>query len=386
MAKTETSNHHHYVPEWYQRRFLPAGGGEFSVFDKVPETKVLCPDGVVRPKKPREVFRYGPRKLFRQDGLYSVALSGVPDDAIERSIFGLIDNSGARANRLLNSWPESHRLIGAELHEQILKGFGHPSERMADLITYLNAQKMRTPRGIAQIKTEFAKAGALGAGKNIVMALLVSRRQVNCTVWAECFWEIFSIEDGETRFLLSDDPVVLYNMDCYPGSLFCRFPNDPNPFWRGTRVIHPLSRDRLLVLTHVEHVDKPSRKKARRDRTHARSHDQAMINYTDIQSDRKLSSNAVATINFVIKARAIRYVGSTNPDDLYPERIVDSPIWAEIDALFHQPYPTYLSGRETIVKYKDESILFTDAHGRRDFVPGWFMKRNEKKKEKHDDT
>lgn len=380
MAKTETSNYHHYVPLWYQRRFLPTEGGEFSVFDKNPVTGLFCPDGVVRSQKPREVFRHGPRKLFRQEGFYSVALRGVPDDAIERLIYGPIDNSGARANHLFNSWPESHGILGAEVAAQIPMRFGHPSERMADLVEYLNAQKMRTPRGIDQIKAELARAGAIGAGKNLEMGLLMSRRQGNCTVWAECFWEIFSIEDGETRFLLSDDPVVLYNMDCYPGSPNCRYPNDPHPFWRGTRVIHPLSQNRLLVLSHIEHVDEPSRKKACRNRIHARSHDQVMITYTDIQSDRKLSSNAVATVNFVVKVRAIRYVASTNPDDLYPERIVRRPKWADIDALFHQPYPTHLSKSETYIKYKDDSILFTDAHGRRDFVPGWFVKQSEKKK------
>jgi hypothetical protein len=169
-------------------------------------------------------------------------------------------------------------------------------------------------------------------------------------------------------------------MDCYPGAPPCAYPNDPPPFWRGTRVIHPLSADRLLVISHVQHVDSPDRAKARQERRNARSYDQVLISYTNIESNRTLTDREVQMINYVIKQRSIRYVASVNIEDLYPEKAVGQPKWANIDSIFHQDYPTFYSQSETFIKYRDDSLLFTNAYGERNFVPGWFVRQQEKKK------
>jgi uncharacterized protein DUF4238 len=142
------------------------------------------------------------------------------------------------------------------------------------------------------------------------MALLVKRRAFNCTVWSECQWEIFSARNSEIEFLLSDDPVTLYNRDCYPASSVCTYPHDPDPFWKGTRVIHPLSPDNVLVLTHSEHTDNPSRLKARQNRRNARAYDQVILNYTSIVNEREFAPDQVTCINHIIKSRAARYVAS----------------------------------------------------------------------------
>ena len=101
------SNSHHYVPQWYQRNFLPAEGGEFFVLDKSPKLGYM-PRRARRPiVRRRQVFTSGAHKLFQYDGLYSVALRGVREDVLERFVFGPLDDKGARANQLFCIWPTS---------------------------------------------------------------------------------------------------------------------------------------------------------------------------------------------------------------------------------------------------------------------------------------
>ncbi|MEA2833315.1 MAG: hypothetical protein QOG66_1517 [Methylobacteriaceae bacterium] len=193
-------------------------------------------------------------------------------------------------------------------------------------------------------------------------------------------WELFSARKCKGRFLLSDDPVVLYNCDCYPTSEICHFPNDPDPFWRGTRVVYALSRDSILVISHIEHIDAPSRTKARRPRRNARSHDEAMISYLNIVNERELSEEQVATINYAIKRRASKYIASVCKDDLFPEKIVGEPRWVDIDKLFQTEDRSFLGKTEMIARYKDGTTVFTNAYGERDVVPGWFVREQERKK------
>jgi hypothetical protein len=211
------------------------------------------------------------------------------------------------------------------------------------------------------------------------------RRQINCTVWAEGLWEIFSAKNASLGFILSDDPVVIYNCDCYPESVVCQYPHDPDPFWRGSRVIFPLSHDSVLVISHVEHVDDPSRQKARRPRRNARSYDQTMISCTEIINERELPDEDVAKINYVIKARATRYIASSREELLYPETVVGKLRWCEIDKIFYGESPSFHGQTEIMVRYKDDTIMHTNAFGERDYVPGWFVRRQEQKRRKSGD-
>jgi len=291
-----------------------------------------------------------------------------------------LDNIGARASAMLRSWPQSGG-FGFRGHDQIPSYYGHPSERQ-DLLLFLNAQRERTPRGIAQIKQFLAKRGRIGPPNNLIMMYFQRRRQLNCTVWAEGMWEIFSAKESQTKFLLSDDPVTLYNCDCYPASQACTFPNDPDPFWCGTRMLYPLSPTSLLVITHNEHADDPRRSKARANRRNARSHDQAILSYTDIINERELSEEQVHQVNFVLKARATRYVASNSREDLYPERATGVPRWCDIDRIFYTRFKSFRTKSTLMVSYEDGSLMHSNAFGERDHVPGWFVRQQEAKKSK----
>ena len=159
------------------------------------------------------------------------------------------------------------------------------------------------------------------------------------------------------------------------------YPYDPNPFWRGSRVIYPLSSEAILVLTHVEHADDPSRQKAKRPRRNARSHDHVLLSYTDVVNERELSDEEVITINYAIKMRAARWIASISQDHLYPERMLAPARWCEIDKLFYNEFSSFRSQSEIMVKYKDGTIMHSNAFGERDVVPGWFVRQQERRRD-----
>jgi hypothetical protein len=379
----DISSDHHYVPVWYQRRFLPGGDGEFFVLDKNPITSLKCADGAIRQIRPKDVLRRGPYALFQEKGLYSVALRGVRVDAIERYVFGKVDDEGKELLDVFGDWPKANGLFIKDDAFTFPPGFGHPTLRMMNLTEFMDIQKLRTPRGLAQIRTRLAQIGAIAGDNNRVINLMLGRRRINCTVWTEAYWEMFSVEpDSPSHFLLSDEPVTLYNMDCFPASPICAFPNDPHAFWRGTRVLYPLSPNRLLVLSHKEHMDDPRRSKARQDRRNARSFGESIASYTHIKNSRTLKPEDVAKVNYILRARASRFVASANRDDLFPEAVVGTPYWPDLDTIFHSEYPSFMTGEKVMVRYEDGTILHENAFGERDVVPGWFVRQQEAKRPK----
>jgi hypothetical protein len=107
-----------------------------------------------------------------------------------------------------------------------------------------------------------------------------------------------------------------------------------------------------------------------------------LISYTEIINQRELSEADVAHVNYVLKARASRFVASASKDDLFPEEGIGQPRWSEIDRIFYTKYPSSRSKSEMLLTYEDGTILYTNAFGERDVVPGWFVRQQEAKKKK----
>jgi len=201
-------------------------------------------------------------------------------------------------------------------------------------------------------------------------------RQFFCTLLAEGFWEIVGAHQSQTKFIFSDDPATVYNCDHYPASQMCQFPLDPHIFERGTRIIFPLDRDNCLLISHIEHSKEPKRSKARLHRRNARAYDRTIISFLDVHRSRELTSVEVATINYVIKRRAVRYTAAGSEGDLNPESQIGDPSWCNIDAIFqHDGFPRKLAGGEMMIKYEDESILSSNEYGEHSLVPGWFVRQ-----------
>jgi hypothetical protein len=74
---------------------------------------------------------------------------------------------------------------------------------------------------------------------------------------------------------------------------------------------------------------------------------EAIFKFTEIQTLRNLSEQEVREINFIIKARALRYVAATNEDWLYPERYISKSNWNTYGngyLLMPDPRPVHLGG------------------------------------------
>jgi len=80
---------HHYVPRWFQKRFLSVGQDRFCYLD-------LHPD-VVKSKRVtytrRALLNWGPAKCFYKPDLYTFKLGNFTTDEIEKRFFGQIEFS-----------------------------------------------------------------------------------------------------------------------------------------------------------------------------------------------------------------------------------------------------------------------------------------------------
>ena len=121
--------HNHYVPEWYQKRFLPKGSKQqkFYYLDLSPETLVA---GNGKRYQRNSMMRWGAISCFAQNDLYTTKFGDFEATEIEEKFFGDIDSKGNAA-------------------VEYFSDFSHPSaDRQAfmDLMVYMSTQKLRTHR------------------------------------------------------------------------------------------------------------------------------------------------------------------------------------------------------------------------------------------------
>jgi hypothetical protein len=130
--------HNHYVPVWYQKRFLPPGqvDQELYYLDFVPRVKI-DPRGVKDPINP--VKKQGFKFCFAQDDLYTANLAGVESTDIEKMFFGQVDNDASDA---VECWTNYTNF--AEYDPR----YGEPGKPLKNLLLYMSTQKLRTPKGL----------------------------------------------------------------------------------------------------------------------------------------------------------------------------------------------------------------------------------------------
>src|SRR4051794_13611155 len=89
----------HYVPQWYQRRFIPVGQADRELYylDLKPDS-FLDGRGVRRTRK--ALRRLGPRRCFALDDLYTTRLGESESREIEQRFFNHVDARGKRAVEL----------------------------------------------------------------------------------------------------------------------------------------------------------------------------------------------------------------------------------------------------------------------------------------------
>jgi DNA-binding MarR family transcriptional regulator len=223
MSAEYVSNH--YVPQWYQRQFIPAGQGdrELVLLDLKPE---WFRDGKGVRRRRKALRRTGTRRCFAIDDLYTARFGGVESRELERVFFGEIDSRGKQA---------------VEYFAQ----FDHDSARgpaLEDLMMFMSTQKLRTPKGMDWL---LAQAGAGHRGD--ILDRLPSLRSLYGAIWAECVWQIADASGSPTKLIVSDHPVTVYNRSCAPGNpLWSKGPNDPDIRLHATHTLFPLSDERLF--------------------------------------------------------------------------------------------------------------------------------------------
>lgn len=336
----EITHRNHYVPIWYQKRFLLEGQNTLFHLDFFPENKKL-PDG--RVIKAKNIHVWSPSNCFWVPDLYTISFFGVQNDEVERFLFGPIDHTGSKALVAL----ANNDVV--KLYDLFMKFF-----------EFIDAQKLRTPKGLAWILSHYP------ALAHIELMIEMQRiRQMHTTMWVEAVREIVSAENATVKFIISDHPVTIYNYASDSQSELCKYPEDPSIALKGSQTIFPLDLNHCLILTNLEYAKNPKGADPLTNRTHARFYGQTMVRIDTMIRTRKLTDSEVTAINFVLKARARSCIAAAKKEWLFPEKSFAGS-WQAIrnillppkDELWHFGGEIFAGGK------KGNPVYYQDAFGR----------------------
>lgn len=339
----ENFERNHYVPKWYQYRFLPPDlkQKKFFYLDLKPSTVISGG----HPHKRNALLRWGPRRCFAESHLYTTQFASWKSTEIEEKFFGVIDSTARAAVEYFST-------------------FEHPSvepDYFHTLVRYMSIQKLRTPKGLADV----ANMTNL-ATKNATLLAMQNLRQIFCAVWTECVWSIADASTSDTKFILSDHPVTVYNPECFPFSKWCRDWHEPDIRYCGTHTFFPLGLDKILILTNLSRV-RDFYSNPLKARPNPGLFRPAVFNFFDIQTGRMLTDIEVNEINYVIKRRAYRYVAAAEEEWLYPEAKIPSAAWDKLGkGYLFMPDPRPMSfSSEIVMGYKNKRVDAFDPYGRK---------------------
>jgi hypothetical protein len=333
------SHDHHYVPEWYQKRFLADGATELHRLALRPVRMVTSTGHSFYGK---EYLRRAPSCLFCTKDLYMLRFGSHETDAIEKGFFGIVDREGCQAVKFFANFDGPADGI-RKAHNGIMR--------------YMGAQRFRTPRGLDWLK------GQSNRTRHTVLFLLTQLFRAHETMWTEGIWEIVRAENSPTKFIVSDSPVTFYNARMPPG--LTPYPGTEELDKAATRTIFPLGANQCLIITHVQLIRDPYIK-ADKPRSNARSFAPAVSYFNEIQFGRQLEDLEVKKINFILKKGATQYIAAGQKEWLYPEARNRTFGWARMDDdWFLFPDPWSVGFRSKVMwGNMDGSAWSMDAYGR----------------------
>lgn len=349
------SHVHHYVPRWYQKRFLKTGQFQFHYLDLRPETVVSNGKRYQR----RNLLRWGPDRCFYKDDLYTLKLGNWTTDDFEKRFFGMIDTNGRRAVELFGDFNGLSKCFSSTPRGKGIR------EAFQWLPQYMDAQRFRTPRGL-----DFLQFVVSAKDPSETLLAMQHLYRFHTTMWTEGVWEIVRARNSPTKFILTDEPVTFFNRRAYPSEL--TYPRDVGLEQIGTRTLFPLGLDSCLVITHLQLVRNPWANPTT-SRVNARAYQQTMFKMTDTQFGRELEEEEVFRINHILKRRATRYIAAAEEEWLYPERRVSTNDWTKLDDdwfllphLYKVPFYS-----EVMVGWKDGTAWAADEYGRNPGNPNY---------------
>lgn len=348
MSENGNYRRNHFVPQWYQRSFLTGGKGKLFYLDLGPEIRVTSKGYAFQRNALKQ---WGPPNCFVQKDLYTTRFGPLYSTEIERRFFGDIDAKGEKAVKHFAS-------------------FRHPEydhDTFQALVPYLSVQKLRTPKGLLA----FQKLSKV-SDRNSLLIAIQQYQNMFCAVWSECVWQLADASKSETKFIISDHPVTVYNRKCSPLSVWCQGHDDPDIRCIGSQTLFPLSSERILIMTNLSMVRLPNA-----NPLHLRPNPNflrpAMFAFQGIQTERHLAETEVREINFIIKQRAFRFIAAAQEEWLYPEGLIPSQSWPQLgggDLLMPDPRSvTFSSG--IVIGYEKGGSEAYDAYGRRPFQRGY---------------
>ena len=330
----------HYVPKWYQRRFLSSKSSSFYYLNLIP-TVINLPNG--EKKTSNEIhWPFRPSQCFWLKDLYTTRYYGFLNNEIEQYLFGKIDNIGAKAIKAMAEQEFK------SLHDNFINFF-----------EYIDAQKIRTPKGLAWIKSKYPTLT-----HNQLLSEMQHIRQLHCTTWSESVREIVYATNSKIKFIVSDHPVTIYNPSYPPNSQECKYPNDPRIEMKASQTIFPLDNNRCLILTNLDYARNPNLRDPHVYRPNANPFRNTLMRMDNTICKRHLQENEVTMINFIIKMRSKQYLAAENKEWLYPEKIIKQS-WMELGKVLLPPKDElYHFGGEIMGQYEDGTYFYYDEYGR----------------------
>jgi hypothetical protein len=347
--------HNHYVPIWYQKRFMLPGQSRYYRLDLKPDE---IRNGTFKYTR-NALHHWAPHRMFAEDDLYTTQWGNISNTEIEQFFFGRLDNEGGEVLDFLCNF--DHVRFRPDSFQR--------------LMTYMSVQKLRTPKGLAAFE-----AMAKSSDRNAVLIRLQELQHLFGAIWTESVWQIADASNCSTKFIISDHPVTVYNRACPPFSEWCRGHNDPDIRMHATHTYFPLSLEKVLILTNLSWVRNPYQN-GRRFRPNPKFLRTAMLNIAAIQTGRQLNENEVLQINYVTKRRAYRYIASADQEWLYPERRVSTDHWKKLgDGYLLMPEPRLVHmGGEIVIGYKGGGGEAFSEYGHKPWQKGYKDKERERR-------
>ncbi|PTE21512.1 hypothetical protein C5F48_11865 [Cereibacter changlensis JA139] len=340
--------HNHYVPEWYQKQFLPAGTTRHHYLDLKPDRRTSNGHSFLR----KNLHFWGPKQCFAQDDLYTTRWGHVENRDIEKFFFGHFDTTGPKAVK----------------HFANFQFNSDAGEALTTLLPYMSVQKLRTPKGLAWLRKTFKTRD-----RNSTLTQLQRLQNLFCAIWGEAVWQIADATHSATKFIISDHPVVTYNRECFPGSRWCIGENDPDIRFAATHTYFPLSSDKVLILTNLNWARDPYQNPMTLRPNPRFMRSAALFKITDIQHERHLTEEEVIEINYITKMRALRYVAAAKREWLFPEKYLRSKNWRKLgDGYLLMPDPRHIhGGGKMFVGYKGGRSESWSEYGHRPWEGGY---------------
>jgi hypothetical protein len=229
-------------------------------------------------------------------------------DVIEHKLFGPVDREGEKAVRFFSEYA---------FNENSSKAF-------RDILTFLGAQKFRTPKGLA-----FLRMVTKTAANQDVLPMLEELLNFYSTIWIEGIWEVIECRDSAIKFIVSDHPVTTYNKDLFPGNPSCSYPKDAEVERIGTHTVYPLDPEHCLVITNLEYARNPWASPTA-FRLNPRYYAETVVDLRRVQTGRQIPESDVQAVNFILKSRARRFIASPMKEWLYPEKTMKTTHWSKL--------------------------------------------------------